>query len=183
MPPVGGRHQAAPPAAEPTRGAAPAPAAERLGSDSPPSNSRSAIAPPALARPQNPMQGPLASDAAAAQRRAFVRLQPVCAPLLSLRGDPGALAAALERLEEVLPDVEPLGLAACLDYVLFPLMFIVDSAALLRAPQPPGAALSKASGFYVPCVHAYSCGPLWACPEAPFAFCHTTAFLWGQACG
>ena len=90
------------------------------------------------------MQGSPTADAAAAQRSAFADLQPVCAPLLALRGDPGALAAALERLEEALPGVEPPGLAACLDYVLFPLMFTVDSAALLRASPPPGAAQSSA---------------------------------------
>ncbi|KAK9820989.1 hypothetical protein WJX81_002818 [Elliptochloris bilobata] len=52
--------------------------------------------------------------------------------------------AALERLEEVLPSVEPAGMAACVDYVLFPLLFTVDSAALLRAPEPPGGAVPRA---------------------------------------
>ena len=98
------------------------------------------------------MQGRPAAGAAAAQRSAFVQLQPICAPLLALRGDPGALAAALERLEEALPGVEPIGLAACLDYVLFPLTFIVDSAALLRASQAPGAGTGSAFGFA--CEHA-----------------------------
>lgn len=145
MPSEGSRQTATPPAAELARGTAPAPAAERRALDSPPSNGPSSHAPPALARPQQKhVQQLPAAGAAAAQQRAFARLQPVCAPLLALRGDPGALAAALERLEEALPGVEPLGLAACLDYVLFPLMFTVDSAALLRASPPPGAAQGSA---------------------------------------
>jgi len=79
-----------------------------------------------------------AAPAAAEQRRAFARLQPVCAPLLALRSEPGALAAGLQRLAAALPGVGRAGLAACADYVLFPLLFVVDSAALLRAPAPPG---------------------------------------------
>ena len=153
------------------RGTAPAPAAERRALDSPPSNGRSSHAPPALARPaQKPMQGRPTADAAAAQRSAFADLQPVCAPLLALRGDPGALAAALERLEEALPGVEPLGLAACLDYVLFPLMFTVDSAALLRASPPPGAAQGSAGDSNKLCVYLCShvcCWP-WLVREPAF---------------
>ena len=91
-----------------------------------------------------PSHGPRAAfDKAAAQRRAFNRLQPACAPLLALREDPRALAVALERLAELLPSVDPVGLAACLDYVLFPLLFTVDSAALLRAPAQPGNPLAQ----------------------------------------
>lgn len=88
--------------------------------------------------------GPRAAvDKAAAQRCAFNRLQPACAPLLALREDPRALAVALERLAELLPSVDPVGLAACLDYVLFPLLFTVDSAALLRVPAQPGNSLAQ----------------------------------------
>ena len=149
-PPEGGRHRAAPAAAEQARGTAPAPAGEHLASDSLPSNGRSA-----RAAPQEPMQGLPAAGAAAAQRRAFARLQPVCAPLLALRGDPGALAGALERLEEALGNVEPLGLAGCVDYVLFPLMFVVDSAALLRASPLPGAPHSAAGSVSMQWKHAF----------------------------
>jgi hypothetical protein len=90
-----------------------------------------------------------APSAAAEQRRAFARLQPACAPLLALRGEPGALAAGLQRLAAALPGVSRAGLAACADYVLFPLLFVVDSAALLRAPAAPGAPRTSALAVWV----------------------------------
>jgi hypothetical protein len=68
-----------------------------------------------------------------AKQAAFARLQPVCARLLPLRSDPGSLAAALGDLSRVLGEVEASALQGCVDYVLFPLLMLVDAVAAARA--------------------------------------------------
>lgn len=80
------------------------------------------------------------SDTEGTRRAAFLRLQPLCAALLPLRAAPRPLASALAVLQGSMAGIEPRGLQACMDYVMFPLMHVVDSIAALRAQRPPGGA-------------------------------------------
>ena len=67
-----------------------------------------------------------------AKHAAFARLKPVCSALLELRQDVKGLAAKLSELLSILTTEDPQGLQACTDYVLFPLLMIVDAAVLSR---------------------------------------------------
>ncbi len=68
----------------------------------------------------------------------FRELRPICAQLLPLRTSCTALTALLEKLLAVLNTTSPVGLASCLDYVLFPLLFLVDSICAVRGGAAPG---------------------------------------------
>ena len=57
----------------------------------------------------------------------FQQLQPVCSLLLKHRADAASLGGDLQRLQHLLAAAEPVGLAGCMDYVLFPLLFGADS--------------------------------------------------------
>lgn len=67
-----------------------------------------------------------------AKHAAFARLKPVCSALLELRQDGKGLAAKLRELLSIVTTEDPQGLQACKDYVLFPLLMIVDAAVLSR---------------------------------------------------
>lgn len=70
----------------------------------------------------------------------FQQLQPVCSQLLRHRADAESLGRDLQRLQHLLAAAEPVGLAGCMDYVLFPLMFGADSIVAKRK-----------QGKYFPC--------------------------------
>lgn len=97
---------------------------------------------PALAELQ---ADPAAAEAAAA---AFQRLKPICAQLLRLRQEPRSLAAALRSLQDTIEGLPPAGLRRCYDYAVYPLLFMLESAAAMRAPPsaagPAGASPSTA---------------------------------------
>jgi hypothetical protein len=65
-------------------------------------------------------------------QEAFSQLRPVCAPLLLDRNDRSVLSGRLKELHEVLERLGPAGLQGCMDYVLYPLMFVVDSIPITR---------------------------------------------------
>lgn len=87
---------------------------------------------PAIAQLQ---ADPEAAEAAAA---AFQRLKPICAQLLRLRQEPQSLAAALQVLQDTIESLPTAGLRRCYDYTMYPLLFMLDAAAAMRA-SPPGA--------------------------------------------
>lgn len=73
------------------------------------------------------------------QRQAvFQQLRPICAQLLPLRATAGKLTRELETLRRVVESANPKGLAGCLEYVLFPLLFLVDSICTTRRGSAPG---------------------------------------------
>lgn len=57
----------------------------------------------------------------------FWQLQPLCSNLLKARKDATELEGFVSRLAKMLERVDPVGLQACLDYVLFPLTVILDA--------------------------------------------------------
>lgn len=97
---------------------------------------------PALAELQ---ADPAAAEAAAA---AFQRLKPICAQLLRLRQDPQALTAALRALGDSIADLPAAGLRRCYDYITYPLLFMLDAAAAMRAAPAGGAAGGPAPGAH-----------------------------------
>lgn len=73
------------------------------------------------------------NDGPDAQRRlAFRLLQPCCSQLLQLRTDAVGLAAELAHLGVLLRGAPRSGLQGCMDYVLFPLLLMADSVAMVR---------------------------------------------------
>lgn len=76
-----------------------------------------------------------AAAAAGSRQAAFQALRPVCSELLQSRTSPAQLLQGLEALAAVLPDLDAAGLAGCWDYVMFPLLLVVDSIASLRAGE------------------------------------------------
>ncbi|GAB4823772.1 hypothetical protein N2152v2_010818 [Parachlorella kessleri] len=82
------------------------------------------------------------------RRQAFTLLQPLCSVLLQQRRNPRELAEMLAGLEVLVGELDPRGLAACLDYLLFPLLLAADSVAATRsAPTAtdPGVARDAAA--------------------------------------
>ena len=51
----------------------------------------------------------------------------MCSQLLIKRADAAAMQQRLQNLEHELQAIDRAGLQACTDYVLFPLLFIIDS--------------------------------------------------------
>ncbi|KAK9861028.1 hypothetical protein WJX84_011670 [Apatococcus fuscideae] len=70
----------------------------------------------------------------------FQRLRPICAQLLPLRSSAGRLARELDSLQVVICSANLEGLASCLEYVLFPLLFLVDSICAVRRRSGSGGA-------------------------------------------
>jgi hypothetical protein len=81
---------------------------------------------------------------------AFAALRPLCAPLLQLRHDGPALAAALAALRPVLSSAPPRGLARCFDYVMLPLALMLDSAVAARSGAGDSGASAGQGGPAVP---------------------------------
>jgi len=79
---------------------------------------------------------------AAATRRheTFQQLRPVCSILLQHRSSSSHLHDGLTALLGLLRSSDPRGLSGCMDYVLFPLMLVIDSVAPLRRHKPPAGA-------------------------------------------
>lgn len=71
-----------------------------------------------------------------ARTMVFQQLRPYTSQLLQSRGSPPRLQALLQRLKTVIKDADAAGLNChgCMDYILFPLMFGVDSIAVTRRP-------------------------------------------------
>ena len=68
------------------------------------------------------------SDGPVARQAVFQTLRPICSVLLQHRSSANGLHEALKKLQDVLGHAEPAsGLLGCMDYVLFPLMMVVDS--------------------------------------------------------
>ena len=80
------------------------------------------------------------------RRAAFVRLQPICSKLLQDRINASTVVQSLDALRDTLRDISDEGLRGCQDYVLFPLMLIVDSIAVTRLPAGLGSALTYTMG-------------------------------------
>ena len=68
------------------------------------------------------------------RRLAFTRLQPICSRLLQDRTDANSVLRYLDALRYALGDISDRGLRGCYDYVLFPLLLLVDSVAVSRLP-------------------------------------------------
>lgn len=75
------------------------------------------------------------------RRAAFVRLQPICSKLLQDRINASTVLQSLDALRDALSSISSEGLRGCQDYVLFPLMLIVDSIAVTRLPAGMGSTL------------------------------------------
>ena len=76
------------------------------------------------------------------RQAAFQKLRPICAQLLPLRSSAGKLAKELDDLHAAIHSADPEGLASCLEYVLFPLLFLIDSICATRnASIPEGQCL------------------------------------------
>lgn len=56
----------------------------------------------------------------------FTTLQPICSTLLQARDNPEELSNLLSGLCVLLQEADPIGLQLCLDYLLFPLIMILD---------------------------------------------------------
>ncbi|KAG1680797.1 hypothetical protein FOA52_008130 [Chlamydomonas sp. UWO 241] len=109
---------------------------------------------------------------AASRTAAFQALRPVCSELMMHRAVPAALQEGLSQLQSLLGSLDPEGLAAVWDYVMFPLLLIVDSIApLRRAPGTGGGAGGAGGGGEVPVPAARSD----RVAEAALAACATLA--------
>lgn len=71
------------------------------------------------------------------RRVTFQQLQPICSCLLQHRSDARELSNALRDLNALLQTVDGAGLLGCSDYVLYPLLFIVESIYVSR--NKPGS--------------------------------------------
>ena len=79
------------------------------------------------------------------RRAAFIRLRPICSRLLQDRTTASNVLQSLDALKGALGDVSNGGLRGCQDYVLFPLLLIVDSIAVSRSPAGLGPAMKYSS--------------------------------------
>jgi len=77
--------------------------------------------------------------ASAAAGEVFQQLKPVCAQLMHLRSDPQRLTAALCALRGIIDGAQPLGLRRCFDYVMYPLLFMLDAAVAARSASHTAA--------------------------------------------
>ena len=68
------------------------------------------------------------------RRAAFVRLHPICSRLLQDRSSASNVLQSLDALKGALGGISNRGLRGCQDYVLFPLLLVVDSIAISRLP-------------------------------------------------
>ena len=75
------------------------------------------------------------------RRAAFVRLQPICSRLLQDRTNARNVGQSLDALRDALNSVSDRGLRGCQEYVLFPLLLIVDSIAVSALPAGSGRVL------------------------------------------
>lgn len=66
------------------------------------------------------------------RRVAFSRLQPICSRLLQDRTNAGSVVQYLGALRDALNETSNKGLKGCSDYILFPLMLLVDSVVVSR---------------------------------------------------
>lgn len=82
-------------------------------------------------------------------RAAFSRLKPVCAPLLLLRQDRAGLTSCLLQLRAALKSLDGPALQGCMDYVLYPLLLIIQSI--------PAARDATGMAFFLP-YHAATSG-------------------------
>lgn len=64
--------------------------------------------------------------------RVFQQLRPLCSQLLQSKNDNKLLSKGLQELCSVLATADPRGLKGCKDYVLFPLVMLIDAAVALR---------------------------------------------------
>ena len=76
------------------------------------------------------------------RRVAFSRLQPICSRLLQDRTNASTVVHSLDALRQTLGDVSDTGLRGCQDYVLFPLLLLLDSIAASRLPAGSGPVLT-----------------------------------------
>ena len=71
----------------------------------------------------------------AERRQAFTRLQPICSSLLQDRTNASTVLQHLDALRRTLEDISDRGLRGCSEYVLFPLLLLVDSVAASRLSE------------------------------------------------
>ncbi|KAF6264998.1 hypothetical protein COO60DRAFT_1187513 [Scenedesmus sp. NREL 46B-D3] len=86
--------------------------------------------------------GPAAAEAKA---QVFAQLKPICSQLLFLRGEPQLLQEKLDALALAVTAAHPTGLQACFDYVMYPLMFMLESVAAARTPASSSSSSSSSS--------------------------------------
>ena len=96
-----------------------------------------------------------------ARAEVFATLRPLCAGLLQHRQDPAALYQALKSLQEALASADPVGLSACYDYTMFPLIIMLESVSTAQA-----AAATAATGKQPPAAASSSSAPAVAVPAA-----------------
>ncbi|KAJ7549328.1 hypothetical protein O6H91_07G049000 [Diphasiastrum complanatum] len=78
------------------------------------------------------MESPEEADYEA--KEVFSKLKPLCTQLLEPHGgDAGTISLLLRTLTRVLKDVPAAGLQTCIDYVLFPLLLLLDASVDCRA--------------------------------------------------
>ncbi len=90
-------------------------------------------------------------DMETARRVAFQQLRPLCSCLMQHRNDVPELSDALRKMDARLHALDRDGLQGCSDYVLFPLLFIVDSIYAVRNESGESYfAISFAIGLHCP---------------------------------
>jgi hypothetical protein len=83
--------------------------------------------------------GPAAAEAKA---HVFAQLKPLCSKLLFLRAEPQQLQQTLDSLAAAVAAADPVGLQACFDYVMYPLLFMMESTAAARSPASSSSSSS-----------------------------------------
>ena len=91
--------------------------------------------------------------AAARRHEAFQKLRPVCSVLLQQRSSASHLHEGLTALHSLLESIDPIGLSGCTDYVLFPLMLIIDSVAPSRQKQASTGTVASDPAVSPPSTH------------------------------
>jgi hypothetical protein len=86
--------------------------------------------------------GPAAAEAKA---RVFSQLKPICSQLLFLRAEPQQLQQTLASLAAAAAAADEVGLQACFDYVMYPLLFMLESIAACRTPPASNSSSSSSS--------------------------------------
>ncbi len=89
-------------------------------------------------------------DAGTSRARAetFQLLRPLTTRVLQLqqaRAPPSELAATLQALQAAVQRADPRGLKACWDYLMFPLLLLLESVALARRPRASSSTGSRSS--------------------------------------